>query len=178
MAIDQAKFGGQDLSRIRLNAQGTPQASDISLNASARGFGLDARARVLPGDRTRIELQKFTANRGAQTIVLAGPATLTIMDGGVDVANLALSLGTDGSRSSVGPGRTSISEWRLAAYHCRVRGFLYRILDWRARSTERFGCSDRLPRRPEPIRFASPVWLTGRSVKPACFPSTLPLPEP
>ena len=107
VAIDQAKFGGQDLSRIRLNAQGTPQASDISLNASARGFGLDARARVLPGDRTRIELQKFTANRGAQTIVLAGPATLTIMDGGVDVANLALSLGT-GRLSIVGRAGTDL----------------------------------------------------------------------
>jgi translocation and assembly module TamB len=92
-AADEATVGGETISRIRLNAQGTPQASDVILTAAARGFDLDARARVIPGDRTRIELTQFGAMRGQQRIALAGPATLTVVEGGLDIRNFALGLG-------------------------------------------------------------------------------------
>ncbi|MDB5510834.1 MAG: uncharacterized protein JWR08_317 [Enterovirga sp.] len=92
-AIDEASVGGERISRIRLNAQGNPGASDVTLTAAARGFDLDLRARVLPGDRTRIEVSQFNAVRGQQRLGLAGPATITIVDGGADIRNLALGLG-------------------------------------------------------------------------------------
>jgi translocation and assembly module TamB len=49
VAIDEASVGGERISRVRLDATGTAQASDVVLTASARGFDLDARARVIPG---------------------------------------------------------------------------------------------------------------------------------
>lgn len=92
--VDQASIGGEAVSRIRLKAAGTSLASDISLSAAARGFDLDARARVVPGDRTRIELAQLSATRGKQRVALVQPATLTLVDGGIDVRNLALGLGS------------------------------------------------------------------------------------
>lgn len=102
-AIDEARVGGERISRVRLNATappapaagtggGTP-ASDIILTAAARGFDLDARARVVPGDRTRIVLQQFGASRGRERIGIAAPATFTLVDGGVDIRDFALGLG-------------------------------------------------------------------------------------
>jgi translocation and assembly module TamB len=92
-AIDQASIGGETISRVRLHAKGTPQASDVTFAAAARGFDLDARARIIPGDRTRIDLSQFTATRGKQRIALAQPATLTVVESGVDLGNLAVALG-------------------------------------------------------------------------------------
>jgi translocation and assembly module TamB len=91
--IDQASIGGETISRVRLRAQGTPQASDITLTAAAGAFDLDARARIIPGDRTRVEIAQFGATRGQQRVALVQPTTLTVVDGGVDVGNLALGLG-------------------------------------------------------------------------------------
>ncbi len=91
--IDQASIGAETISRIRLHAQGTPQASDVTLAAVARGFDLDARARIVPGDRTRIDLSQFTATRGQQRIALAQPTTLTVVERGVDLGNLAVAFG-------------------------------------------------------------------------------------
>jgi translocation and assembly module TamB len=93
VAVDEVTVGGETISHVRLNAQGAPTASDITLTAAARGFDLDARARVIPGDRTRIELTQFGAMRGRQRIALAGPATLTVVEGGIDIRNFALGLG-------------------------------------------------------------------------------------
>jgi translocation and assembly module TamB len=92
-SIDEATIAGERIARIRLDATGTPQASDITLTASAREFDLDARARVIPGERTRIELTQFGATRAGRRLALAGPATLTIIDGGVDVQGVAVDFG-------------------------------------------------------------------------------------
>ena len=92
-SIDEALVGKERISRVRLKAQGSPDASDITLTAAARGFGLDAVARVTPGDRTRIDIQRFDAKRGQQRIALAGPATLFIANGGVEITRAALVLG-------------------------------------------------------------------------------------
>lgn len=92
--IDQASIGGEAISRVRLKAQGTPQASDVTLTAAARAFNLDARARIIPGDPIRIEVAQFGATRGKQRVALAQPTTLTVVDGGVDVGTVALGLGS------------------------------------------------------------------------------------
>jgi translocation and assembly module TamB len=92
-AIDEVEVANERISRIRFNARGTPQASDVTLTATARGFDLDARARVLPGERIRVELTQFGASRGRDRIAIAGPATFTLADGAVDIRGLALGLG-------------------------------------------------------------------------------------
>src|SRR4051794_23558220 len=92
--IDQASIGGEAISRVRLKAQGTPQASDVTLTAAARAFNLDARARIIPGDPIRIEVAQFGATRGKQRVALAQPTTLTVVDGGVDIGTVALGLGS------------------------------------------------------------------------------------
>lgn len=92
-AADEMLVAGERVSRVRFNARGTPQASDITLTAAARGFDLDARARVVPAEKIRIELTQFGASRGRDRVALAGPATLTVADGGVEIRNLAVALG-------------------------------------------------------------------------------------
>ena len=92
LAVDEARIGGETVSRVRLNAKGGVDASDITLTATARGLNLDARARVVPADPIRIEITKFDATRGRSRIGLAGPATVVIKDGGADLRNLSLSL--------------------------------------------------------------------------------------
>lgn len=93
LAADEARFGGQTVSRVRLNAKGGGDASDITLTAAARGFNFDARAKIVPADPVRLEIAKFEATRGRDRIALAQPATIIIRDGGADFRNLALSLG-------------------------------------------------------------------------------------
>lgn len=94
VAIDEVKVAGEEISRVRLDAKGSPEASDITLTAAARGFDLDAAARLVPGDRTRIELSRLTAKRGGQQVQLAGPGTLTIAGGGVEIAGVTLGFGS------------------------------------------------------------------------------------
>ncbi|MDB5591006.1 translocation/assembly module TamB domain-containing protein [Enterovirga sp.] len=100
--IDEASYGGESLSRLRLVAKGTAQASDVTLSAAARGFDLEGRARVIPGERIRIELAQLTATRDGQRLALANPATVTVLPGGAgaDIQNLAVALGS---------GRLSVS---------------------------------------------------------------------
>ena len=97
--VDEANVKGERISRVRLNAQAAPAAqgagtSAVTLTASARGFDLDARARIVPGERTRIEIAQFGARRGTQRIALAGPATVTLVPGGADLKGVAIGLGT------------------------------------------------------------------------------------
>ncbi|WP_375460316.1 translocation/assembly module TamB domain-containing protein [uncultured Enterovirga sp.] len=92
--VDEATVAGEQISRVRLDARGTPQSSDVTLKAAARGFDLDAAARIVPGDRTRIEISRLAATRDRQRFALANPATVTIVPGGADLRDVALALGT------------------------------------------------------------------------------------
>jgi len=92
LAVDEARIGGETVSRVRLNARGGVDATDITLTATARGLNLDARARVVPADPIRIEITKFDATRVRSRIGLAGAATVVIEDGGAYLRNLSLSL--------------------------------------------------------------------------------------
>src|ERR1700730_11600187 len=93
LAVNQARVAGETITTIRLNAKGEAQASDVTLTAVARGFDLDARARVIPADPVRIEISKFEAVRGKARIGLAGPAMIALADGGAELRSLVLNLG-------------------------------------------------------------------------------------
>ncbi|WP_374306683.1 translocation/assembly module TamB domain-containing protein [Methylocella sp.] len=98
-AIDEARVAGQTVSRVRLDARPSGDASDVTLSALASGFSLDARARVLAQTPVRIDLARFDVSRGRERIALAGPASVTIADGGAAFRNLAFNLG--GGRLSI-----------------------------------------------------------------------------
>ena len=93
IAVDRAVIAGEAISQIRLLAKGTPNASDVTLTAKARGFAVDAAGRVVPADNIRLELAKLTAQRGNHRLALASPATFTLVDGGVAIDGLAVALG-------------------------------------------------------------------------------------
>ncbi|SFG48163.1 translocation/assembly module TamB domain-containing protein [Methylobacterium gossipiicola] len=97
---DRLVASGETLDTVRLVAVGTPSASDITLTAKARGFDLDGAARLVPAERTRIELARFSAARGGDRLALAGPATITLAEGGAVIDNLVVAAGS---------GRVSLS---------------------------------------------------------------------
>ncbi|WP_292499491.1 translocation/assembly module TamB domain-containing protein [Methylobacterium sp.] len=97
---DRLVAAGQSLDTIRLAATGGPNASDITLSAKARGFDLDGSARLVPGERTRIELARFSAARGGDRLALAGPASVTLDAGTALIENLVVAAGS---------GRVSLS---------------------------------------------------------------------
>nr|WP_204262907.1 translocation/assembly module TamB domain-containing protein [Methylobacterium sp. BTF04] len=97
---DRVVAAGQSLDTVRLAAIGTPSASDITLTAKARGFDLDGAARLVPADKTRIELSRFSAARGGDRLALAGPATVTLDGGTAVIDNLVVAAGS---------GRVSLS---------------------------------------------------------------------
>ncbi|MBX9930106.1 MAG: translocation/assembly module TamB domain-containing protein [Methylobacterium sp.] len=90
---DRVVVAGQSIDTLRLTATGTPAASDVVLTAKARGFDLDGAARLVPAEKTRIELQRFAVLRGADRVTLAGPSTITLDRGSVLIDNLVVSAG-------------------------------------------------------------------------------------
>ncbi len=92
MNVDRARFGGEDISRIRLNANAAGAASAITLTARARGFVIDARGKLHAASPVRLDLAAFDARRGKHRIALAHPTTLTFGDGGVEAKSLLLAL--------------------------------------------------------------------------------------
>lgn len=84
------RAAGQTFRTVRLTAQGSPDASNITASAVGQGFDLNAQARVVPGDATRIELASFTARRGNRRLALAQPATISIQSGIATITGLAI----------------------------------------------------------------------------------------
>jgi translocation and assembly module TamB len=97
---DRLVAAGESLDTVRFAAIGTPSASDVTLTAKARGFDLDGAAQLVPAERTRIELSRFSAVRGADRLALTGPATITLGDGGARI---------DGFGLAAGSGRLTVS---------------------------------------------------------------------
>lgn len=85
---------GQQIDTLRLAAAGSPAFSDVTVTAKARGFNLDAAARVVPADETRIEIQRLSAARGSDRFALTGPAALTLQDGGAVIDGLSIAAGS------------------------------------------------------------------------------------
>ncbi|MBV9076166.1 MAG: translocation/assembly module TamB domain-containing protein, partial [Methylobacteriaceae bacterium] len=93
-AVDALAVGGETVSRLRLDAKGNPAGSDVVLTATARGFALDAAARVVPAARTRVELTQFGATRDGRRIGIVAPAAFMLVDGGVAIEGLEVGLGS------------------------------------------------------------------------------------
>jgi len=87
---DEVRAGGQAFRTVRLSAEGSAEASHITASAVGQGFNLDAQARVVPGDATRIELASFTARRGGRRLALAQPATISLRDGTATISSLVI----------------------------------------------------------------------------------------
>ncbi len=94
LEADRLIAAGQSLDTVRLAAVGTPSASDVTLSAKARGFALDSAARLVPGERIRIELQRFAAARNGDRLALAGPASVTLEDGAAWIDGLTIAAGS------------------------------------------------------------------------------------
>ena len=92
ITVDRANIAGEVVSQLRLSAHGAAHASAVELTAQARGFALDARGRLVPADAIRIELATLTARRGEHRLALLQPATLTLLDHGVEIQSLKLAL--------------------------------------------------------------------------------------
>jgi translocation and assembly module TamB len=91
---DRLQVGGEDFSRIRLVAQGMPQATDLSLEAEARGFRLSGMATLIPRDRIRLAIANLSAERGRDRLALAQPAAIVLDGGAVIVENVVVAAGT------------------------------------------------------------------------------------
>ena len=94
--VDRAVVAGEPVSAIRLVSRGAADASDISLDANARGFSLASKGRLSVSDPLRFDLASFTATRDGRKIALVKPASFTVIDGGVSIRDLAIAL--DGGR--------------------------------------------------------------------------------
>jgi translocation and assembly module TamB len=92
ITVNRANIAGEVVSQLRLSAHGAAHASAVELTAQARGFALDARGRLVPADAIKIELATLTARRGEHRLALLQPATLTLLDQGVDIQSLKLAL--------------------------------------------------------------------------------------
>ncbi|MCJ2030136.1 translocation/assembly module TamB domain-containing protein [Methylobacterium sp. J-043] len=92
--IGRLVAAGQSIDTVRLTANGTAAASDITLTAQARGFALDGAARLIPAERTRIEIARFSAQRGGDRLALAGPAAITLDGGSALIENLVVAAGS------------------------------------------------------------------------------------
>ena len=93
-SLDRLVAAGQTIDTVRLTAAGTAQASDLVLTAQARGFSLDGAARLIPAERTRVEIARFSAQRGGDRLALTNPATITLDDGSALIENLVIAAGS------------------------------------------------------------------------------------
>ncbi len=109
----EARIGGETITRLRLDAKRAPDASDVTLTASARGIDLVAGGRIFPAEPIRLELTKFDAVRGRTRLGLAGPATFTIEEGGAAIRNLVLA--SAGGRLSIDGRAGSRSDLKMTA---------------------------------------------------------------
>ncbi len=93
-SLDRIVAAGQTIDTVRLTATGTAQASDLVLTAQARGFNLDGAARLIPAERIRVEIARFSAQRGSDRLALAGPAAITLDDGSALIEGLVIAAGS------------------------------------------------------------------------------------
>ena len=93
IAVDNARFGKETMSKVRLTAKpaGTGAALDLALDA--RGFAIAGHGVLTPGDATRLDLSSFTAQKAGSRVALAGPATISFGGGDIDIKGLAFAIG-------------------------------------------------------------------------------------
>ena len=92
-ALDNLRVGKELVSSASLKARpaGAGTALDVSVNA--RGFTVASAATLTPGERSRVDLSVLTVQRDGQRLALAGPATITLGGGQIDIKGVAVNAG-------------------------------------------------------------------------------------
>lgn len=94
IAVDAASFGKEELRRLRLTAKPTDAgAAALDLSLVARGFAIASRATLTPGERLRLDITQFSAQRAGQKVTLAKPAAVTVSGANVELNGVSLALG-------------------------------------------------------------------------------------
>jgi translocation and assembly module TamB len=75
--IENANAQGTDIPRLRIVARGNQASTAFDLTGEAKGFAIDGKATMTPGERLRVDIASFNARRAGRRIALASPATLT-----------------------------------------------------------------------------------------------------
>lgn len=95
IAVDNARVGSETIGKARLVARPAGAgAAALDLALDARGFNIASRATLTPGDRTRLDIAQFSAQRAGKRIALAGPAVVTVSGGAVELQGVAVALGS------------------------------------------------------------------------------------
>lgn len=97
--VDNARIGKETIPTARFKARPAGAGTALDFDVNARGFAIASAATLIPGDRTRIDLASFSAQRGGKRLALAGPATVTLGGGLVEIRGLAIN--ADGGRIEV-----------------------------------------------------------------------------
>ena len=92
-ALDNLRVGKELVSSASLKAHpaGAGTALDVAINA--RGFAVASAATLTPGEHTRVDLSALTVQRDGQRLTLAGPATVTLGGGQIDIKGVAINAG-------------------------------------------------------------------------------------
>ncbi len=89
-SLDKAEVGKETIASARLKARPAASGVALDLDVSAKGFAIAGAATVTPGDRTRIDIASFSAQRGGKKLTLAGPASIILAGGQVEIKGLAI----------------------------------------------------------------------------------------
>lgn len=89
--LERLAVAGVDVPRAEISAEGTREATRLSLGGSVRGIDVAADARLaMRPDETVVTLDSASASRGGQRVTVARGAVFTLRDGTVAVSGLTL----------------------------------------------------------------------------------------
>jgi len=95
VAADAMRVGGETISKARMVAKpGAGGVTDLDLVLDARGFAITGRAALANGETRRLDIAQFSATRAGKRIALAGPASVTLRDGGAELKDLVIAAGS------------------------------------------------------------------------------------
>ena len=92
-ALDNLRFGKELVSSASLKARPAGAGTALDLSVNARGFTVAGAATLTPAERTRLDLSALTVQRDGQRLALAGPATITLAGGQIDIKGVSINAG-------------------------------------------------------------------------------------
>ncbi|WP_036285087.1 translocation/assembly module TamB domain-containing protein [Methylocystis sp. ATCC 49242] len=94
VSLDNARVGAETIGKARLLASPAGAgAAALDLTLDARGFNITGRGTLTPGERTRLDISQFSAQRAGRKIALTAPAVVTFHRGALDLQGVAVALG-------------------------------------------------------------------------------------
>ncbi len=91
--IDNAKVGQELIPSARITAKPSGAGAALDLALVARGFTIQGRGELIPGDRSVLTISSLSARKGAQQLAITRLATIAFGGGGLDVKNVSVSTG-------------------------------------------------------------------------------------